>query len=82
MAEEIWLPQIDEGLCTGCGDCLAACPTDALGLAGGLAVVVDHAACNYCADCEIICPVEAITLPYQIVLETSVLPGHSQPGAP
>ena len=41
MVEEIWLPQIDKDVCTGCGDCIAVCPTDALELVTGTAVVAD-----------------------------------------
>jgi electron transport complex protein RnfB len=70
MTDEIWLPQVDKTLCTGCGDCVAVCPTAALGLSSGLAILVEPAVCNYCADCETICPVKAIALPYQIVLES------------
>ena len=68
MAEEIWLPQIDKELCTGCGDCIVTCPTDALDLVSGTAVLTNPSACNYSAACEAICPVNAIALPYQIVL--------------
>lgn len=72
MIEEIWLPQIDEDVCTGCGDCIVVCPTDALALVGDIAIVIDPLACNYSGKCETICPVEAIALPYQIVLETDL----------
>jgi ferredoxin len=72
MVDEIWLPQIDKELCTGCGDCIAACPTQALGLFDGLALVTAPAACNYCGECEMVCPVGAIALPYQIVLESDL----------
>ena len=72
MAEEIWFPQIDKELCTGCGDCIVICPTDALELVNGVAVITEPSACNYCAECEMICPVEAIALPYQIVLEANL----------
>lgn len=72
MVEESWLPQIDKELCTGCGDCVATCPSDALELASGVALIIDPPGCNYCAECEMICPVEAIALPYQIVLGTDL----------
>jgi NAD-dependent dihydropyrimidine dehydrogenase PreA subunit len=68
MNQIVWEPQIDEQICTGCGDCITACPTDALELSQNVAVVSDPKACNYCGICEMICPVEAISLPYQIVL--------------
>lgn len=64
----VWIPQIDEQICTGCGDCITACPTYALKLLEGVAVVREPEACNYCGICEMICPVEAVSLPYQIVL--------------
>lgn len=67
MIAEIWRPLIDNERCTACGDCVAACPSDALQLARNTAVLAEPAACNYCGQCEAICPVEAIALPYQIV---------------
>lgn len=72
MDEEIWLPLIDTELCTGCGDCIVTCPTNALELVGSTAVLIEPMACNYCAVCETICPVDAIALPYQIVLESDL----------
>lgn len=69
MNLEIWLPIIDAETCTGCGDCVEVCPTEALAMRDNLAVVADPEACNYCGYCELICPVGAIELPYQIVWE-------------
>ncbi|MCC7359732.1 MAG: ferredoxin family protein [Anaerolineales bacterium] len=66
MNDLAWLPQIDQLICTGCGDCVAVCPTRVLALVGGTALVVQPAACNYCAICEALCPVGAIALPYVI----------------
>lgn len=63
-----WLPAIDEQLCTGCGDCVAACPTDVFSLVNGKAAVTAPERCDYCRACETVCPVNAIFLPYQIVL--------------
>jgi NAD-dependent dihydropyrimidine dehydrogenase PreA subunit len=67
-----WLPQIDEALCTGCGDCIIVCPTDVLALADEIAILAKPDACNYCGACETVCPVGAIVLPYQIILEPGV----------
>lgn len=70
MVAEIWLPQLNKDLCTGCRDCIIICPTAALTLINGTAVLCKPSACNYCAQCEAVCPVSAIALPYQIALES------------
>lgn len=70
-------PQIDEALCTGCGQCVEACPSAALALVDGRARLVDAEACGYCADCEDLCPQGAIGLPYEITFEEA----EEAPGA-
>jgi ferredoxin len=62
-----WMPLIDRIACTGCGDCIAVCPTGALGWQGGKAALTHPQLCTYCAACENICQVGAIELPYLIV---------------
>jgi len=62
------LPEIDNDACTGCGDCVAVCPTGALALVRGKAVMVHPALCIYDGECEPVCAVAAIQLPYLIVL--------------
>lgn len=61
-----WLPIIHTTRCTGCGVCIAQCPTHALGRRAGKAVLVHPQFCTYCADCETLCPVGAIEVPYLI----------------
>ena len=62
------LPEIDTDVCTGCGDCVAVCPTGALALAEDKAVMAHPALCIYDGECEPVCKVAAIQLPYAIVL--------------
>jgi ferredoxin len=69
MNVEKWLPIVDRNSCTGSGACVEVCPTGALVLQDGLAVVAAPEACNYCGYCEPVCPVGAIALPYEIVWE-------------
>lgn len=51
---------VSEELCTGCGDCVAACTLGAIRLDNGLAVI-DQAVCAQCQDCVDACPQGAIT---------------------
>jgi NAD-dependent dihydropyrimidine dehydrogenase PreA subunit len=47
--------------CTGCGACVAACPTDVLELAGSEPPVIARAEdCQTCFMCELYCPADAI----------------------
>lgn len=62
------LPQIDDGRCILCGDCVRACPCGALAIADRR-LVLDAELCAYCGDCEDVCPVDALRLPYRIVLD-------------
>ena len=74
IIQDTWFPHINAMLCTGCGDCVAICPTSALAMNGDVAVLAGPDDCNYCGLCEAICPVEAIDLPYRIVVEAASWP--------
>jgi electron transfer flavoprotein alpha subunit len=46
--------------CTGCGDCLGACPVAAIEMRGAAAFITE--ACTACGICVTICPAEAIEM--------------------
>jgi formate hydrogenlyase subunit 6/NADH:ubiquinone oxidoreductase subunit I len=56
------LPVLDAARCTGCGDCVAACPTDCLAMAGPRPWLPRPADCISCTACELVCPADAITV--------------------
>jgi len=65
------LPTIDTDLCTGCECCVLCCPTHALAMQDGKAVLAHPEWCDYDGRCENVCPVGAVELPYEIVFATS-----------
>jgi formate hydrogenlyase subunit 6/NADH:ubiquinone oxidoreductase subunit I len=67
-ASSVPYPIIDPAKCTGCGLCVAICPTYALDQVDGKAALRYAERCTYCTICEDICPENAIVLPFLIVL--------------
>jgi len=67
VSEEWPVPLIDPTRCNGCSLCVRACPTGALAMSGGVAVVARPEVCNYTGLCEMICPTGAIQRPFEIV---------------
>jgi formate hydrogenlyase subunit 6/NADH:ubiquinone oxidoreductase subunit I len=57
------LPVLDVTRCTGCGDCVAACPTGCLGVSGAVAWLPRPADCVGCGGCEQVCPAGAVRVP-------------------
>jgi heterodisulfide reductase subunit A2 len=56
---------VDAEACTGCGDCLAACPFGAIATVeadGETVALVDGAGCKGCGACTPVCPEDAIDL--------------------
>ncbi len=47
--------------CSGCGDCVEACPLDAITIQDEKAVV-DPETCGDCGACVDVCPTESITV--------------------
>ena len=62
------VPLIDPARCDGCGLCVCVCPTGALAVQDGKAIVAAPEACNYTGLCEAACPTEAIQRPFEIVI--------------
>lgn len=62
------IPEIDVTKCTDCGDCVEWCPTGAVKLVNGKAVIVSAEDCHYCTDCETVCLAGAIKCPFEIIL--------------
>jgi formate hydrogenlyase subunit 6/NADH:ubiquinone oxidoreductase subunit I len=54
-------PALDASRCrSGCADCAAACPTEAVKGAGTAALAIDTGACLFCGLCQEACPERAI----------------------
>jgi len=68
------LPIIDRRRCTGCGLCERLCPTRAVEICQGVAVVVRPDDCTFCEVCESYCPAGAIGRPFTIVFAPHVNP--------
>jgi len=53
--------KVNKEKCTGCESCVSECPSDAIKMENGKAVV-DPDACVDCGVCVDACPVEAISM--------------------
>jgi len=56
------LPLVNAAHCTGCGDCVAVCPTDCLAMAGRVPWLPRPLDCVSCSACMLVCPADAIQL--------------------
>ncbi len=71
----IWIPEVDEDLCTHCGKCAEVCQYHAIAVLGKKTLVFPQL-CHGCGSCSLICPERAIseTLDVMGVLERGQTP--------
>lgn len=65
--------RVDQSLCDGCGVCMDECPTGAITLNNGTALV-DTALCNDCRVCVEVCPNQALSWAAEPVAEVEAEP--------
>jgi formate hydrogenlyase subunit 6/NADH:ubiquinone oxidoreductase subunit I len=59
---QIELPVVDETRCTGCGWCVAVCPTECLAMGKYLPWLPRPLDCVSCELCVLVCPANALQL--------------------
>ncbi len=57
---EMLIPQVDDTLCSGCGECANVCQFHAIVVLGGRTLVFPEL-CHGCGSCTLVCPDRAIT---------------------
>ena len=67
MPERAPIPGFKYELCTGCGQCVTACPEGVLEMRDMLPHLQSEVNCSYCGNCEEECPTGAIYLFYEIL---------------
>jgi len=77
---------LDASRCIGCTYCMKSCPTEAIRVVNGLAVI-DHDLCVYCGQCHRACPTRAFfvvqddlsmirSFKYRVILFPSIMIGQ------
>ncbi len=52
---------VDQGTCSGCGECVDACPLEAIEIKDDKAVI-DADTCGDCGACVDVCPTESLSV--------------------
>jgi len=86
MTESLKYHSLDASKCIGCTHCMKSCPTEAIRVVNGLAVI-DHERCVYCGQCHRVCPTHAFyvvqddlamirSYKYRVILFPSIMIGQ------
>jgi Na+-translocating ferredoxin:NAD+ oxidoreductase RNF subunit RnfB len=86
MIESSKYHTLDATKCIGCTHCMKSCPTEAIRVVNGLAVI-DHERCVYCGQCHRACPTHAFyveqddlsmirSFKYRVILFPSIMIGQ------
>jgi ferredoxin len=59
------IPTVDKELCSGCGNCVEVCPSQAITLKNKKAYIEDDY-CEECGFCVAECPVDALRIPFPL----------------
>jgi len=62
MEKSMFQVDVDKEKCTGCEECVNACPASVLELVDGNSEPVEMDECLGCETCVEVCPEEAITV--------------------
>jgi len=73
---DLLIPQVDEALCSGCGQCAEVCQFHAIVVLGGKTLVFPEM-CHGCGSCTLVCPEGAIT---EVPETLGILQAGSVPG--
>jgi MinD superfamily P-loop ATPase len=72
---EVQRPVLDEDLCTGCGDCAAACRYNAIAVVKGK-VLIFNELCHACGLCVLVCPEKALRDEPSMIGTVEIAPHH------
>lgn len=61
LLHQFCVPEFEKDRCTGCGECVKACPSKALGLKG-LVPDLDEGRCTGCGECIVTCESRSIRM--------------------